>query len=365
MSNILEYVKNNKYITLNLQNFNEVDSLVLSQLAYIKFEKINNINQFEPKISDLIDNILILTKNTRDEKNNVKLLKLLHSSERFKNLKISNVKSIFNSSTEEQFCAITFKITDDLYYIAFRGTDSSLIGWKEDYNLSFLKNIPSQISALNYFNNISEKYKNVNFIIGGHSKGGNLAVYSAIFCEDFFKKRIIKIYDHDGPGFLEEILISEKFNSIKDKIEKTVPKTAIVGLLFEQHSNYKVVDSDGIFMFQHNPYNWKTKNNSFYILKEIDSISQYTNKTINKWLTSTTLENRMIFINSLYNIIYKTNVTTFPELWSNINNYKIIINELQTIEPEIKKIILDTIKELIKILSTDMKLFFLDKFNIK
>lgn len=360
MGNIIDYVKNYNNITFDKKSFNEIDSLVLSQFIYLKFENIKDMINNEIKIADLFKYIEIITKKTRNEKNNIKLLSLMSKGNRYKNIILSDICPIIDFKNEQQYFSAVFKLNKNIYYIAYRGTDSSLVGWKEDYNISFMKNIPSQISALNYFEKIANKYKNVTFYLGGHSKGANIAVYAGIYAKKELKNKILKIYDHDGPGFLSEVLSSKEFEDIEFKIEKTVPKTAIIGLLFEQHSSYTVIDSSGFLMFQHDPYNWKIENNNFIKLKNVDRLSQYTNKTLHKWLLSTDIKTRELFINSLYDIIYQDNIYSFSELWSNLNNYKIILNKIKNLDPKIKNLIKETLKELIFISKEEAKSYFKD-----
>lgn len=177
MKNIIDYIKEYGNLTLEEYPFNNVDSLILSQISYIKFE--NSSIDIESEIhllSDFENEIDTLCMDTRvPELNEELFLQFIHSL-RYEAITISHLQTNFDKDNEKQFCAMTFHLPNQIDYIAFRGTDASFVGWKEDFNLCFQENIPSQISALNYVNNYKTNHK---LILGGHSKGANLAYMQA------------------------------------------------------------------------------------------------------------------------------------------------------------------------------------------
>lgn len=184
MKNIIDYIKEYGNLTLEEYPFNNVDSLILSQISYIKFE--NSSIDIESEIhllSDFENEIDTLCIDTRvPELNEELFLQCIHSL-RYESITISHLQTNFDKDNEKQFCAMTFHLPNQIDYIAFRGTDASFVGWKEDFNLCFQENIPSQISALNYVNNYKTKHK---LILGGHSKGANLALYAGIHTHNPF-----------------------------------------------------------------------------------------------------------------------------------------------------------------------------------
>ena len=205
MKNIIDYIKEYGNLTLEEYPFNNVDSLILSQISYIKFEnssidiesEVHLLTEFENEIDTLCIDTRV------PELNEELFLQCIHSL-RYEAITISHLQTNFDKDNEKQFCAMTFHLPNQTDYIAFRGTDASFVGWKEDFNLCFQENIPSQISALNYVNNYKTKHK---LILGGHSKGANLALYAGIYTHN----SIFCIYNHDGLDFLHLIKPIRKY----------------------------------------------------------------------------------------------------------------------------------------------------------
>ena len=185
MPNIIDYLKWRGDLTFKQDNINEVDAIILARFSYLPFKEINfakkhTISEISNKMQDLnLDKFI-----WEDDK---EFIIKLGNTRRYKDLIITDYKEILDIESEKQFAAITIWLPNKYKYVSFRGTDMSLVGWKEDFNMSFMKNIPSQKEAVTYFNEIGKKYWD-KFIIGGHSKGGNIAVYAAMFCEDRVKR---------------------------------------------------------------------------------------------------------------------------------------------------------------------------------
>lgn len=241
-------------------------------------------------------------------------------------------------------------------YISFRGTDSTLTGWKEDFNMAFMLPVPAQKEALNYVEKITKLIPR-KFYIGGHSKGGNLAVYAGCNLNRKLSKRIIKIYSHDGPGFLKEFLTTSNYQSIKEKIEKVVPSSSIIGMLLYTNEHYKIIKSSEKGILEHDPFSWLVKDNNFIILKDLSDGTAYTNKVINDFISSLSKKEREIFIDSLFTVLKSTNLTTLDEISKNfiikLPNILISIYKLDDVN---KKYILKTIKALIKSCITNLNL---------
>ena len=332
MANIIDYVKEYGNLTFDEYPFNNVDSLILSQLTYLKFE--NSSLDLESEhffLAQFENQIPILTKGTRVSILNQELLYNLLNALRFKNIRISNFAYNFDKTNEKQFCAMTFCLPNQKDYIAFRGTDASFVGWKEDFNLSFQESIPSQISALNYVNTYQTKHK---LILGGHSKGGNLAVFAGIHT----KQKVVAIYNHDGPGFLNPI-------HTNIPIFKTIPQSSIIGLLMEETNSYQVVRSDAISILQHDPYTWLVQDGDFIYQTKTDLLSQYTQKTISNWLKQIDIQTRKQVIDTIYSFVSK--YENPQDLKENLDIFA-FLNTLQQTDPYTKKMILKTIQTLLK-----------------
>lgn len=343
MANFLNYLeKNQKSFTED--SFNIVDSLILAYLSYLHFPSTKT------KLKDL--SVLKFAKT----KKNKEFIKRVIASNRYKDVELCFYVEDTNDLIEKQFSAVTFLLPDNTMYISFRGTDSTLTGWKEDFNMAFMLPVPAQKEALNYVEKITKLIPR-KFYIGGHSKGGNLAVYAGCNINSELSKRVIKIYSHDGPGFLKEFLTTSNYQSVKEKIEKVVPSSSIIGMLLYTNEHYKIIKSSEKGILEHDPFSWLVKDNNFIILKDLSDGTAYTNKVINDFLSSLSKKEREIFIDSLFTVLKSTNLTTLDEISKNfiikLPNILIAIYKLDDVN---KKYILKTIKALIKSCLTNLSL---------
>jgi len=326
--NIIDYVAENMQTFTELP-FNNVDSLVLSQLSYYNFEFIDKELITKEKCKSIIIRDLLKAEVMNQflmTPWNVELSKKfifnLAASPRFRNIGICSYSNIKNYENEMQFSAITFILDKREIYIALRGTDSSFVGWKENLNMAFMSPVPAQIAAKDYLTDIAD-YKIGKIRIGGHSKGGNLAIYSAIFAPESIKNRLIKIYSHDGPGFPIDIVKSKDYINLQHKIDITLPQSSLVGLLLENHTNYKVIKSNRISILQHDPYSWAVSDNSFMYMENIKDSAYYMDLALNEWINSLKHEEREEFVNTLYDILNASGSDNFKDL---IKNPQISIN---------------------------------------
>ena len=175
-------------------------------------------------------------------------------------------------------------------------------------------------------------------------------------CHRGAKKKIGAVYNHDGPGFLREVFSTVEYKTISYLIHKTVPQDSIVGLLLEQHGDYSVIESNAFSFLQHNPFTWIVEDGKFVPLKSVTFLSEYTNQTLNTWLMQLDIETRKEFIDHLYDIFKSTNVETIPELLAlGTDGVKILFRSIRESDPEVKKMMLQTIKELVRISFSEMK----------
>lgn len=339
MKNIIDYIKEYGNLTLEEYPFNNVDSLILSQISYIKFE--NSSIDIESEIhllSDFENEIDTLCMDTRvPELNEELFLQFIHSL-RYEAITISHLQTNFDKDNEKQFCAMTLHLPNQTDYIAFRGTDASFVGWKEDFNLCFQENIPSQISALNYVNNYKTNHK---LILGGHSKGANLALYAGIHTHN----PIFCIYNHDGPGFLTPYQTDKE-------VFKTIPQSSVIGLLLEETNNYQIIQSDAISILQHDPFTWCVENGDFIYLKQNDQLSKHTQSTLSNWLKSIDVNTRKQVIDTIYSIF--SDYENPKDFRQNIDMIE-IIKSIQNVDSQTKKMISETIQVLFKCIQNEIK----------
>ena len=409
MKNIIDYIKEYGNLTLDEYPFNNVDSLILSQISYIKFEnssidiesEIHLLADFENEINDLCTNTRV------PELNEELFIQFVHCL-RYEAITISDFQFNFDKDNEKQFCAMTLHLPNQIDYIAFRGTDASFVGWKEDFNLCFQENIPSQISALNYVNNYKTKHK---VILGGHSKGANLALYAGIHTHN----PIYCIYNHDGPGFLTPYQTDKKiFKTIPQssvfglileettnyqtkhklilgghskganlalyagihthnpiyciynhdgpgfltpyqtdkKIFKTIPQSSVFGLILEETTNYQIIQSDAISILQHDPFTWCVENGDFIYLEQNDQLSKHTQSTLSNWLKSIDVNTRKQVIDTIYSVF--SDYENPKDLRKNIDMVE-MIKSIQNMDSQTKKMISETIQVLFKCIQNEIK----------
>ena len=316
MSNINDYLIWRGDIPIDKYfKFNEVDDIILARFSYLIFDKIN-MNKKET-----IESISNKMKHFANEKfrynGDKELITNLGDSDRFKNMIVTDFVENSDKSIEKQFGAITVHISNKEMYISFIGTDSSLVGWKEDFNLAFMNNIPAQIDGLNYLNKIANKYPNKKIRIGGHSKGGNVAVYSAISTNSAIQKRIISVTNYDGPGFNDTIIETYKNSSILNRITTYLPQDSVIGRILEHKEKCEIVYSTEKGLYQHDIYSWQIVKDSPIKLEKATNSSEIIYKTIKEWLKQTTVEQRKIFFDGVFEVFYSTSAKTFSEISSN------------------------------------------------
>lgn len=338
--NIIDYVSKNT-LTMKDSPLNEVDSLVLSQLSYLYYEKV----ALPCKISDLTNYFYDLLGTDRDDLNNLNLLEKVCSSKRFSNIIVNYYISKDNLVENKQFSAVTFFLETGDIYIAYRGTDGTVNGWKEDFNMSFLSPVPAQVEALKYLETVLSLTNNYCYI-GGHSKGGNLAFYAAIYLKD--KRRIKKVFSHDGPGFQEKVVTSKEFKNTEPLLYKTVPESSIIGMLLCNSEDYTVVKSNESGIMQHDPFSWLVNDNSFIYLKRLTKTSIYTNKVLKDTINNLTKKEKEEFVKSLFTIFDRADIKTLKDLSKNwYKKIPPIIKSMESLDDKIKKCLWYTIKVLV------------------
>lgn len=354
MYSIIEYSRDAR-LTFNERPLTEVDSLLLSQLVYMQFDGIVDgcVRDAKPislkRIISENDNDKI-AGNSYDSAENRKLLPALLESIRFSEVEAIYYVSETDDDAEKQFAAITYLLPDGTAYVAFRGTDASFVGWKEDFMLSLADPVPSQTRAVEYLEYVAKKLKRP-LIVGGHSKGGNLAIYAAMNCKKRVRSRLTAVYDHDGPGFRSGVLDSNRgYREIKDRIRKSVPRSSMIGMLLEGHDKYKVVDCNKFFIMQHNPYTWKIENGGFKEVEYVSDGANYVNSTLAQWLETLDDDKRELFIDTLFNVIGSGKSENFNEMRENFprGGFELISTYRET-DREMNNFLSDTFDSLTKL----------------
>ena len=330
---IYEYIKQYGDKTFEEKEFNEIDNILFSTIIYLDFSNITEEENTLEKIGQII------IKNTKESylKEELECLKQMIKQNRYKNVQVENYMYI--GDKKEQFGAITFKVNKKLKYISFEGTDTLISGWKEDFQLAYMYKTQSQLHAIQYLKK-SIKLFGPKIIVGGHSKGGNLALVSAMEQNIIKQLKIKKIYNNDGPGLRLKQFKSLKHRIIQKKYTHIVPHNSIVGMLL-RNNNYKIVKSNKKAPFSHYPITWMIEEDR---LKEtnLNSKSKELELSIIEWLNNHNDEQRKIMIENVFKIFDKCNITNTQEL-KKIKSIIKIIKELKNIDKETKDLVISFI----------------------
>lgn len=321
VNNIITYSSEYAGTDFERLPFNEVDSLIFCQLSYLNyapFVKGLKENDRAVSFSDIYysERLDELFEGYWYKDENRELFKNVALSGRYGKIKINYYENVNEEKTDTQFSAVTFMISPDETYIAYRGTDASLIGWKEDLKLAYSKPINAQKLAAAYLMDIAALLCG-KLYTGGHSKGGNLAVYAAMNADASVRDRIINIFDHDGPGFRPELLAGGSYNDIKKKIKKYIPRSSVVGIILEDEMDYEVIDCWSVGTLQHNTYTWKSENGAFIRAKEMTDQKKLRDAALNEWILSLSESEIDTFIDTFYEIITATDAKNVFELKNN------------------------------------------------
>ena len=291
------------------------------------------------------------------QKEDVDLYPVLANSVRFGNLYISDFINKIDVEQEKQFSAITVHLPNDYIYVAFRGTDNTIVGWREDLNMCFSDTVPSQIDAVNYLNSIAKKYDNENLkiFVGGHSKGGNLAIYAAAFCDLKFQEKIVTVYNNDGPGFSENIVDTEEYRRILPKIQTFMPQTSIIGRLLNHKEKIIILESTQTGIMQHDLYSWQVLGDKF-VRDEFTNSSEFIDQTISNWIKEVTPKQREQFVSVLFEVLNSTQAETLSEIsgkW--FANAKTMIKSYKELDENSKKALNKAVSIYVKVWKENFK----------
>lgn len=341
--NIFRYIDKYGNISFLEKEFNDVDNLIFSALIYIDLDKYVSNNNFNKRSIQDVGNDFFKNYNKKKKiviatKIGIKVLRYIKDTKRYKDLLLYNYSYIGND--KEQFSAITIEINNSLIYVSFEGTDQLISGWKEDFMMSYQFPVLSQKMAIKYINKfIFNRHK---IIIGGHSKGGNLAVVAGMYANMFVKNKIIKVYNNDGPGLRDEQFNSNKYKNIEKKLVSIIPNYSVVGLLLKHSDKYMVVKSMKRGINAHNFTNWVISDDKL-LVTNLSNYSKIINKTVNKWLDKYSDSERELFVKELFLIFDRANIYSLTDINDNKKLIFNIIKETKGIDIKTKNMIMDFI----------------------
>ena len=349
MANVFDYIKWRGDLSFEQSPLNEIDALIFCELSYIFFEGIvpEDLDEGYVTLAEAAE--VFFERNAGlDEirlgelvpKEIVPLFRMAASSKRFSGIPLAHFVNVIDDETVEQFSAISFFPDSDSVFIAYRGTDDSITGWREDFRMAFQTPVPAQKRAEDYLIKASEGAKTI--CVAGHSKGGNLALWAAMNASDEIAERIDKIYNFDGPGFLDDIWEGANYERIADKISTVIPTGSIVGLLLKYDKNYRVTKSSAKnYLHQHDALTWEVEGVEFVCDEDVAPDVKRANEVVGKWIYSMEPDDRRAFVEGFFDILCSTSAKTVTDL---AENRSAVIKAFSNIEPETKQALMAGVK---------------------
>lgn len=349
MANIMDYLVWRGDVPFSLSPWNDVDSLVAATLSYLPYPD-------EPTL--LRDAAVHLPPPPAIQLNFIKearaLLSAAGMTERFSELTLHHPAAETDLDRDMQFAAVTIDLPEGAHFVAFRGTDNTIVGWREDFNMAFESPIPAQSAAVKYLSEAAA-LTDGPLIIGGHSKGGNLAVYAAAHADAAIQARIRTVYSFDGPGLDDATMASEGYANIARRIRSFIPQQSVVGLLMTYHPDYTVVKSNGVGLFQHDSFTWQVLGTDFIAVTELDVSSQLVDHTVHEWLSRVSKEQRKLFIDTIFDILEASGAATIKELLRDVPRHApAILKALQKIDLETAKMVISLWGQFVHIGATNI-----------
>lgn len=359
-TNIIDYLLWRGDLDFNKDPFNEVDALVLSRFSYMDMKNIlwNDANgiTIEKAYEKYIVNIDERPKFAPEDP---ELFRLMAISERYRNLNLIYHDFIFSADEVEQFSTVTIELPNNCHFLSFRGTDNTINGWKEDLLMTFDEMVPSQYDALEYISIVAQNTTG-DLFLGGHSKGGNLAIYAALFCDSEIAKRIKGVFSFDGPGLHKNLI-----ENIDDKIALPyiatyMPQSSFFGKMLSHRELQVIVHSSASGVLQHDIYTWEVVRNDFVLSTEDTMISRVFDQAFHDYLAKLSKEDRETVVNIIFDVVDKCDVDTMEDFTRHfISNLLTVMKHMNQLDEDNGQLI----KEAMGILGDSIKEGFIEEFS--
>ena len=316
MADFFDYLTWRGDLSFEQVPFGKIDALLLAHLTYSIFDGVvpesfsekKTFSQVAKDFSETPDYESRINIGFLINKRTAELMFKTAESERFRNVELCGFRNIYNEENVEQFAAVTY-LVNGKPVVALRGTDDTIIGWKEDFNIAWLPQIPAQKDALEYFEEAAAAFKE-NFVLVGHSKGGNLVINTAVGCSDKLQQRIDKVYNFDGPGFAKEFFESISYKAVEDRIYSFYPEFSVVGMIFHHPKFYEIVKSDGFAFWQHDAMNWQISGKDFVNAGDFTDESKIFYSAFNEWIDKLDTEQKKNFVETMFCILEASGAKT-------------------------------------------------------
>lgn len=349
MANVFDYIKWRGDLSFEQSPINEIDALIFCELSYIFYDGIVPEDSADGYVTLREAAEIFFERNAgRDEislgeivpKEIVTLLRNAAASPRFSEIPLAHFVNVIDDETVEQFSAISFFPTENTVFVAYRGTDDTITGWREDFRMAFLTPVPAQKRAEEYLLKASADAERI--YLGGHSKGGNLALWAAMNSPDEIAERIEKVYNFDGPGFLDDVWEGELYARIADRISTVIPTGSVVGLLLKYDKHYRVTKSSAKnYLYQHDALTWEVEGVEFVCDEDVAPDVKRAHEVVGKWIYSMEPDERRAFIEGFFDILCSTSAKTVTDL---AENRSAVIKAFSNIEPETRQALMSGVK---------------------
>ena len=352
MSTIFDYLKEVTYDSIYDRPFKELDVLALTELTYLPFGHIvpqGDTTGIQVRLSDAME-LIDRTTDFIVSNQHLQLVDELATSKRFKNIKLLNYVDEYDPDVQKQFAAMTYRLSLDTYLVVFRGTDDTLIGWKEDFHMTYMDHVPAQKRAASYLQHVMKEFPKGRFLVAGHSKGGNLATYACSYLPDSLFERVDAIYSYDAPGLNKAIIETEGYQRTSPYIRRFVPQGSIVGMMLEVPEPTTIVKSSTLGGFaQHDAFTWEIKDYSFVTVSETSPDSQQTDLTLKQWVRETSADERKKFFDTFFGIFLDAGITSINDLTDlkQLAKAKEILQNAQDLDPTEREMLERLAKQLI------------------
>ena len=329
MKNMLDYIKEFGHVSFEERAFSEIDALVLTELEYLPLEKVvpsdENGENFvtvkeiaeymqEHKQELFDENPMMITQERHE------VSQVIADAPRYQSLKFFGVVSEWDKDTTKQFAAVTVEVEPSVRLVVFRGTDETLIGWKEDFLMTYSPLVAAQTDAKEYLAKQASLFDG-DLMVSGHSKGGNLAIYAAATQEEDVQLRIVDIFCFDSPGLYRSVLETKGYQNIVPLAMRYIPQDSLVGLMLESEVPYVIVKSNASGAMQHSAMTWEIEDGQFIKMEKLTKNSQLNDQTLKKWTESVSDEEFELFWNVFFELLFSVGIDTVNDLYGQFMHY--------------------------------------------
>jgi len=354
MANLFDYLDWRGDLTLKQAPFCEVDNLILAELAFLDFTGIvpgpgegagillsDAAEQFFDRYpsNEKIDMGVLVPDAIP------KLLRKMAESNRFSGMRLNGFFNLLDPENTEQFAAITVETGDGMIYLAFRGTDDTLAGWKEDFMLAYLPEVPAQRHAIEYTARMARQYPRRKLRLGGHSKGGNLAIWAGVFAPAAVQRRIGMVWSNDGPGFLPDIRVLPEYQQLSDRIVSIVPKSSVVGMLLNHQEEQVIVDSSQTGLLQHDGFSWQVMGAHFVRMDRVTRQSRLSDLVLKDWVDRMPIAQKKMFVDGLFDVLSASGAETLTDLKEDrLKNAAAMIRAMKDMDKDTREALIYAVK---------------------